>query len=136
MQKKIIQTNKAPAAIGAYSQAVCVTTSTNKDKTIYLSGQIPLVAKTMVLISQEINEQIHQVFENLSAICIAAGCELNDIVKLNIYLTDLSHFALVNKIMAKYLKKPYPARVTVGVSALPKDAKIEIDAIAVLTTKK
>ena len=133
MQKKIIQTNKAPAAIGAYSQAVRVDTSANQREMIYLSGQIPLVAKTMTLVSQEIEEQIQQVFENLSAVCKAAGCELDDIVKLNIYLIDLSHFVLVNKMMEKYFKKPYPARATIGVKALPKDAKIEIDAIAIAT---
>jgi reactive intermediate/imine deaminase len=124
--KSIIQTANAPAAIGTYSQAV------KAGDTVYLSGQIPLDPKTMVLVSGKIDKQINQVFDNLSAVCDAAGGSLQDIVKLNIYLTDLGHFATVNEIMARYFSKPYPARAAVGVSALPKGSEVEMDAIMVL----
>ena len=125
--KSIIQTANAPAAIGTYSQAV------KAGDTVYLSGQIPLDPKTMVLVSGKIDKQINQVFDNLSAVCDAAGGRLQDIVKLNIYLTDLGHFATVNEIMARYFSKPYPARAAVGVAALPKGSEVEMDAILVLS---
>ena len=127
MQKKeAIFTSKAPAAIGTYSQAIRV------GDTVYLSGQIPLNPDTMTLVSEEIDQQITQVFENLSAVAHAAGATLDNIVKLNIFLTDLSHFALVNEIMAKYFTEPYPARAAIGVSELPKAALVEMDAILAL----
>jgi reactive intermediate/imine deaminase len=124
--KSIIQTANAPAAIGTYSQAV------KAGDTVYLSGQIPLDPKTMVLVNGKIDKQIKQVFDNLSAVCDAAGGSLQDIVKLNIYLTDLGHFATVNEIMARYFSKPYPARAAVGVATLPKGSEVEMDAIMVL----
>ena len=127
MQKQIISTNKSPQAIGTYSQAVCITGGT----TVYISGQIPLVAETMKIISSNIKEQIHQVFKNLSEICQAANGSLDNIVKLNVYLTDLTNFAIINNIMATYFNKPYPARAAIGIKELPKDALIEIDAIMV-----
>jgi reactive intermediate/imine deaminase len=122
----VIKTPNAPQAIGTYSQAVKV------DNTVYLSGQIPLVPETMELCSTEMGAQIHQVFSNLRAVAQAAGGDLANIVKLNIFLTDLSHFALVNEIMAEYFQTPYPARAAVGVAALPKGAAVEMDAILVL----
>lgn len=125
MVKKIIHTDNAPAAIGAYSQAVKV------DNTVYLSGQIPLDPKTMELVDG-IDVQIRRVFENLAAVAVAAGGGLNDIVKLNVYLKDLANFAMVNEIMADYFEKPYPARAAVGVAALPKSADVEMDAVMVL----
>ncbi len=124
-----IQTDKAPQAIGTYSQAVRV------DKTVYLSGQIPLIAETMELNNKSIEDQINQVFQNLSAVCEAAGGCLQDIVKLNIFLTDLQHFAKVNEIMANYFKQPYPARAAIGVKELPKGAEVEMDAIMVISDK-
>lgn len=126
MNKEVISTNEAPAAIGTYSQAI------KTGSTVYLSGQIPLVPETMTLISDDFDEQTHQVFKNLSAVCKAASGELKDIVKLNIYLTDLAHFAQVNKIMSEYFPTPYPARAALGINQLPKDSLIEIDAIMVL----
>ena len=123
MTKKIIQTDKAPAAIGTYSQAVA------SGNTLYISGQIPLDAITMEFVSEEIGAQIHQVFKNLSAITEAAGGNLNQIVKLNIFLTDLSCFPSVNEIMAEYFDAPYPARAAVEVKGLPKGAQVEMDAI-------
>ncbi|SFV88769.1 Endoribonuclease L-PSP [hydrothermal vent metagenome] len=127
MQKEIISTNKAPQAIGTYSQAVAVTGGT----TVYLSGQIPLIPETMAMVEGDISAQIHQVFKNLTAVCEAAGGDLNDIVKLNIFLIDLQHFPVVNEIMAQYFSQPYPARAAVGVNALPKDAQVEMDAVFV-----
>ena len=121
--REVISTNEAPQAIGTYSQAV------RTGSTIYLSGQIPLVPESMVIISDDISEQIHQVFKNLSAVATAANGSLNDIVKLNVFLTDLSHFPTVNEIMAEYFTQPYPARAAIGVAALPKDAAVEMDAI-------
>ena len=121
--RQIISTNEAPQAIGTYSQAV------RTGSTVYLSGQIPLVPVTMLIVSDNISEQIHQVFKNLAAVAAAADGSLNDIVKLNIFLTDLSHFPTVNEIMAKYFTEPYPARAAIGVAALPKDAAVEMDAI-------
>jgi len=123
MTKIIIQTDNAPAAIGTYSQAV------RSSNTVYISGQIPLVPETMEFISDEIAAQIHQVFKNLSAIAVAAGGDLNQIAKLNIFLTDLSCFPMVNEIMAEYFQIPYPARAAVGVKELPKGALVEMDAI-------
>lgn len=126
MIKEIIQTVNAPEAIGTYSQAIRV------DRLVFLSGQIPLLPGTMMLIDSEISPQIVQVFENLKAVAEAAGGDLVDVVKLNVYLTDLSHFPLVNEIMGRFFQEPYPARAAVGVAALPKDAQIEMDAIMYL----
>ncbi|WP_233010278.1 RidA family protein [Rheinheimera faecalis] len=123
MSKVIISTDKAPAAIGTYSQAVKIGT------TVYLSGQIPLVPETMQMVSENFAEQTQQVFENLAAVCHAAGGSLNDMVKVNIFLTDLSNFATVNEIMSKHFSAPYPARAAVQVSALPRGAQIEIDGV-------
>lgn len=127
MSKTIIQTDNAPAAIGTYSQAVVC------GKTVYISGQIPLDPISMVFVSDEIEAQIHQVFKNLSAITVAAGGSLNHIAKLNIFLTDLSCFPLVNEVMAQYFEQPYPARAAVGVKELPKGALVEMDAILELS---
>ncbi len=123
--KDIVQTAGAPAAIGTYSQAVRV------GNMLYLSGQIGLKPDTMEMLSG-ISEQTHQVFCNLQAVLAAAGGSLNDIVKLTIYLTDLSHFAKVNEIMSLYFEAPYPARAAVGVAALPRGALVEADGIALL----
>jgi len=127
MGKIIVSTDKAPAAIGTYSQAVKV------GQTVYLSGQIPLDPATMTLVDSDMSAQINQVFENLREVCVAAGGDLNDLAKLNIYLTDLSHFALVNEIMAQYFEQPYPARAAVGVAQLPKGAAVEMDGILELS---
>lgn len=121
--KTIINTENAPSAIGTYSQAVKV------KNTVYLSGQIPLVPSTMEVISDDFAEQAHQVFKNLSAVCEAAGGSLNDMVKVNIFLMDLSQFATVNEIMSQYFEQPYPARAAVQVARLPKDVAIEIDGV-------
>jgi reactive intermediate/imine deaminase len=126
MTKEIIQTDKAPKAIGTYSQAVKV------GHTIYLSGQIPLVPETMTIIEGDITAQITQVFDNLKAVAEAAGGDLSDIVKLNVFLTDLSNFPIVNEIMGLYFQEPYPARAAIGVAALPKNAGVEMDAIMCL----
>lgn len=126
MSKIIIATDNAPAAIGTYSQAVKV------GATVYLSGQIPLDPASMTLVDTDMAAQIHQVFKNLSAVCEAAGGSLQDIVKLNIFLTDLSHFALVNEVMAQYFEQPYPARAAIGVAQLPKGAAVEMDGIVEL----
>ena len=123
--KSVIHSEQAPKAIGTYSQAVKV------GDTVYLSGQIPLIPETMALVGGDIETQIRQVFENLQAVCQAAGGDLQHIVKLTIYLTDLAHFAAVNQIMPLYFQPPYPARAVVGVAALPKGAEIEIDGIMV-----
>lgn len=123
MARQIIRTNKAPAAIGTYSQAVTV------DQTVYLSGQIPLVPESMELVEGDIAQQIRRVFDNLQAVCQAAGGELGGIVKLNVFLTDLGNFPIVNEIMAEYFSEPYPARAAIGVAALPKGAGVEMDAI-------
>lgn len=122
MSKTIISTEHAPAAIGTYSQAVRV------DNTVYLSGQIPLNPATMELV-EGFEEQTVQVFENLKAVAEAAGGSLNDIVKLNIYLTDLGNFATLNEIMGRYFAAPYPARAAVGVASLPRNACVEMEAI-------
>jgi len=126
MTKEIIQTDDAPQAIGTYSQAVKV------DNTVYLSGQIPLVPETMEIIEGDISDEIHRVFVNLRAVCQAAGGDLKDIVKLNIFLTDLGNFPTVNEVMAKYFSEPYPARAAIGVAALPKGVGVEMDAVMVL----
>ncbi|QDE29784.1 RidA family protein [Shewanella polaris] len=122
-EKIIITTDKAPQAIGTYSQAVKVSS------TVYLSGQIPLDPKTMTMVSDDFSEQVVQVFENLTAVCEAAGGNMSDIVKLNIFLTDLSHFATVNEIMSRYFQQPYPARAAIGVKELPKGSLVEMDGI-------
>jgi reactive intermediate/imine deaminase len=124
--KHIIYTQQAPQAIGTYSQAVKV------GNTVYLSGQIPLVPETMEMIKGGIAAQITQVFENLQAVARAADASLNHIVKLNVFLTDLADFSLVNEIMANYFKAPYPARAAIGVSALPKGALVEMDGILII----
>ncbi|MCX8744588.1 RidA family protein [Snodgrassella sp. B3882] len=126
MSKKIIHTDQAPAAIGCYSQAVQI------DHTVYLSGQIPLVPQTMQLVSDNFTEQAHQVFKNLRAVAEAAGGNLNNLVKLNAYLTDLQNFAAFNEVMAEYFTAPYPARAAVEVSALPKGAMVEAEGILIL----
>ncbi|OUS10959.1 reactive intermediate/imine deaminase [Gammaproteobacteria bacterium 54_18_T64] len=124
--RAVIHTEHAPEAIGTYSQAIKV------ENTVYLSGQIPLLPSTMTMISDDIGEQIQQVFDNLNAVCEAAGGSLASIVKLNIYLTDLVHFSRVNEIMAEVFSEPYPARAAIGVKSLPRDAQVEMDAIMVL----
>lgn len=126
MTKTIIETDKAPQAIGTYSQAVKI-----KD-TVYLSGQIPLVPETMEIAEGDISDHIRQVFDNLKAVAEAAGGDFFDIVKLNVFLTDLSHFPIVNEIMSEYFTQPYPARAAVGVASLPKGVEVEMDAIMVL----
>lgn len=123
--KQIIQTQGAPAAIGTYSQAVKV------GSTVYLSGQIGLDPASMQMV-EGIDAQVHRVFSNLKAVAEAAGGSLSDVVKLNIFLTDLSHFALVNTIMAEYFSQPYPARAAVGVASLPRGALIEADGVMVI----
>ncbi len=125
MAKEIIRTDRAPQAIGTYSQAVKV------NGTVYLSGQIPLVPETMAMVEGDMAAQIRRVFDNLAAVCEAAGGTLADIVKLNVFLTDLGHFPLVNEIMAEYFREPYPARAAIGVAALPKGAGVEMDAVMV-----
>jgi reactive intermediate/imine deaminase len=124
--KTIISTPDAPAAIGTYSQAVKV------DGTVYLSGQIGLDPASMQVV-EGIEAQIHQVFRNIAAVCDAAGGSLADIVKLNVFLTDLGHFAKVNEIMGQYFQLPYPARAAVGVAALPRGALVEADGVLVLS---
>ena len=126
MARQIIQTDQAPQAIGTYSQAVKV------GSTVYLSGQIPLDPKTMDLVQGDMDAQIRRVFDNLSAVAQAAGGTLNHVVKLNIFLTDLAHFALVHEIMAQYFSQPYPARAAIGVASLPKGAAVEMDAVMVI----
>jgi reactive intermediate/imine deaminase len=126
MTKEIINTDKAPAAIGAYSQAVKVA------NTVYISGQIPLDPVKMVIVSDVFIEQAHQVFANLSAVSQAAGGNLSDAVKLTVYVTDLANFPILNQVMGEYLEQPYPARATIQVSALPLGALVEIDAVLCL----
>lgn len=126
MTRQIISTDQAPRAIGTYSQAV------RMGDTVYLSGQIPLVPETMELAEGNIDAQIRRVFENLKAVARAAGGDLGDLVKLNVFLTDLGHFPLVNHLMAEYFQEPYPARAAVGVAALPRGAAVEMDAVLVL----
>ncbi len=126
MTKQIISTDRAPAAIGTYSQAV------RAGDTVYLSGQIPLDPATMTLVDGDIDAQIRRVFDNLAAVAEAAGGSFRDVVKLNVFLTDLGHFARVNDIMAEYFQQPYPARAAIGVAALPRGAGVEMDAMLVL----
>jgi reactive intermediate/imine deaminase len=126
MKREVIHTDQAPHAIGTYSQAVKV------GGTVYLSGQIPLVPESMEMVEGNMETQIRRVFDNLSAVAAAAGGSLADIAKLNIFLTDLAHFPLVNQVMADYFQEPYPARAAVGVATLPKEAQVEMDAIMVL----
>lgn len=126
MKREIVHTEHAPAAIGTYSQAV------KCGNTVYLSGQIPLDPKTMAMVNVTIEDEIHQVFKNLTAVANAAGGSLNDTAKLNVFLTDLVHFPKVNEIMAQYFSKPYPARAAIGVASLPKGARVEADAILVI----
>ena len=123
--KTIIQTSHAPAAIGTYSQAVRV------GDTVYLSGQIGLDPVSMQMVDG-IEAQIHQVFQNMRAVTVSAGCSLNDVLKLNIFLTDLKNFAIVNEIMATYFQQPYPARAAVGVASLPRAALVEADGVMVI----
>ena len=130
MKKRIISTEKAPAAVGTYSQAVAVTSGTS----IYLSGQIPLVPETMEVVEGNIEAQIHQVFKNLIAVCQEAGGDLSNIVKLNIFLTDLNNFAILNEIMSTYFDQPYPARAAIGVNELPKGVSVEMDGVMVINS--
>jgi len=126
MSRRVIQTDRAPQALGTYAQAVQL------GDTVYLSGQIPLDPDTMELVQGGMEAQIGRVFDNLSAVAQAAGGSLADIAKLNIFLTDLGHFPLVNQVMTQYFATPYPARAVVGVAALPKGASVEMDAVLVL----
>jgi reactive intermediate/imine deaminase len=123
MSREIIHTSNAPAAIGTYSQAVKV------GDVVYLSGQIPLVPEPMTVVEGDFATQVCQVFDNLSSVVLAPGGSLQDVVKLNIYLTDLAYFGTVNEIMAEYFQQPYPARAAIGVASLPKDVPVEMDAI-------
>jgi reactive intermediate/imine deaminase len=127
MSREIIAADHAPEAIGPYSQAVKV------ENTVYLSGQIPLSPDTMELVEGDIEVQIRCVFDNLAAVARAAGGTFADVVKLNIFLTDLAHFPLINQLMTEYFQAPYPARAAIGVATLPKGAKVEIDAVMMLT---
>ncbi len=126
MSKEIISTKNAPQAIGTYSQAVKV------DNTVYISGQIPLVPETMEVVAGDFAENARQVFKNLAAITEAAGGTINDIVKINIFLTNLDNFATVNEVMAEFMSQPYPARAALQISALPKGVEIEADAVMTL----
>ena len=126
MNKSLIETSAAPRAIGTYSQAI------KSGNTVYLSGQIPLSAQTMEIVSAEIRPQVVQVFDNLRAVAAASQATLDHAVKLTVYLTDLAHFPIVNEVMARYFTAPFPARATVQVAALPRGALIEIDAILIL----
>lgn len=129
MSKEIIRTDQAPQAIGTYSQAVKCGTA------VYLSGQIPLIPENMEMLEGDIEAQIRRVFDNLLAVARAAGGSLADVVKLNVFLTDLAHFPTVNQVMAEYFSEPYPARAAVGVVALPKGAAVEMDAIMELSER-
>ena len=125
--KQIIHSEKAPAAIGTYSQAVKV------GGTVYISGQLPMLAETMEIVEGDFKAKTRQCFENLTAIAEAAGGTLQDAVKINISMTDLSNFPMVNEVMAEYIQEPYPARAAVGVKELPKGAPVEIEAILALS---
>lgn len=122
----VIHSTNAPDAIGPYSQAI------KHNDVVYLSGQIPLDPDTMQIISTDIKEQVQQVFKNLQAVCIAAGGDLNKIIKLNIYLTSLENFSIVNEIMVQYFAAPYPARAVIGINELPKAALVEMDAVMMI----
>ncbi len=126
MTRTIIATADAPQAIGTYSQAV------RAGNTVYLSGQIPLDPKTGELVAGDMEAQVRRVFDNLRAVATASGGDLSHVVKLNVFLTDLAHFALVNRVMAEYFEQPYPARAAVGVAALPRGSAVEMDAILAL----
>lgn len=126
MNKSLVETSAAPRAIGTYSQAI------KSGNTVYLSGQIPLSAQTMEIVSAEIRPQVVQVFDNLRAVAAASQATLDHAVKLTVYLTDLAHFPIVNEVMAQYFTAPFPARATVQVAALPRGALIEVDAILIL----
>ena len=130
MKKQIISTSGAPKAIGTYSQAVKV------GDTVYLSGQIPLDPASGEMVSGEIRIQVKRVFDNLAAVARAAGGSLRDVVKLNVFLTDLKNFPQVNEVMAQYFQEPYPARAAIGVSALPRGAQVEMDAVMVLGARR
>jgi len=123
LAREIIHTDQAPQAIGTYSQAV------KTGGRVYLSGQIPLVPETMEMVEGDIEQQIRRVFDNLLAVARAAGGGFQDVSKLNVYLTDLADFPLVNQVMAEYFTEPYPARAAIGVAALPKGANVEMDAV-------
>lgn len=125
MSRSIIETDDAPAAIGPYSQAVAA------GDTVYVSGQIPLTPATMELVSEEFEPQVRQVLDNVSAVVRAAGASLDDVVKLNVFLTDLANFQTVNDVMSEYFEAPYPARAAIGVAALPRGARVEMDAVLV-----
>jgi len=126
MAKRVIQTDAAPQAIGAYSQAVVT------GQTLYVSGQIPLVPETMEIDEGDIGAKIRRVFANVQAVIEAAGGRLDQVVKLNVYLTDLTNFPVVNEVLAEYFDEPFPARAVVGVAALPKGVPVEVDAIVAL----
>jgi reactive intermediate/imine deaminase len=126
MSKQIISTTEAPAAIGTYSQATRVA------NTIWVSGQIPLDPKTKELVKGDMEAQVRRVFENIKAIVVASGASLDDVVKVSVFLIDLTHFALVNKVMAEYFREPYPARAAIGVAALPRGAQVEAECIVAL----
>ena len=123
MTREVIATDAAPKAIGTYSQAI------KAGRTVYVSGQVPLDPATGELVTGDMEAQIRRVFDNLRAIAVAAGADLGAIAKLNVYLTDLSHFQLVNRVMAEYIAQPYPARAAVGVAALPRGAAVEMDCV-------
>lgn len=128
MPRQPVVTDQAPGAIGAYSQAV------KAGNTVYLSGQIPLVPGTMELVSDDVRAQVVQVFDNLDAVCKAAGGSFADVVKLNVFLTDLTHFPLVNEVMAERFEEPYPARAAIGVASLPRDVAVEVEGIMHLSS--
>ena len=123
LEKKQVHTQAAPAAVGVYSQAI------QAGGWVFLSGQIPLDPATQQLVGPDFRAQAHQVFRNLAAVCQAAGCTLSDVVKLTVYLTDLSHYAVFNEVMAEWFQLPYPARAVVGVRQLPREAHVEAEAI-------
>jgi len=123
MSRQIISTPNAPAAIGTYSQAVRV------GNTVYMSGQIPLDPATMQMVTGDIDAEIRRVLENLKAVAMAAGGTLNNAVKVTVFLTDLAHFGRVNELMTTYFQQPYPARAAIGVAALPKGARVEMECI-------
>ena len=125
MNKSFIATANAPAAIGTYSQAVKV------GQTTYLSGQIPLIPESMALVEGNIEAEVRQAFTNLKAVCEAAGGSLNHLVKVNVFLTDLTHFPVVNQVMEEFFEAPFPARAAIGVAELPKGARVEVDGIMV-----
>lgn len=126
MPRNTIHTEHAPAAIGAYSQAV------RAGDTVYLSGAIPLVPGTMELVSDDIRTQIVQVFDNLEAVCKASGGSFDQVVKLTVFLTDLTHFPLVNEVMSERFSEPYPARAAIGVASLPRDVAVEVEGVMYL----